>query len=129
MKKLSVVLLFLLAALPAVATDYTVTTTANQDAILDKARLRSNAAICTLLRLPSSCTRSQAIAADATIGADYANTISAFVNKRIKDILQVEKARNDTDDQLTFEQAYAAANQAAKDAACAAVGLGAGCKP
>lgn len=122
-------LLVLLLAAPALATDYTVTTTAPQDAILDKARLRSNAAICTLLRLPSSCTRAQAIAVDPVVGADYANTISAFVTKRVKDIIQAEKARNDADDHITFEQAYAAANQASKDAACAAVGLGAGCKP
>ena len=47
----------------------------------------------------------------------------------MKDVVQAEKARNDADDQLTFDQAYAAANQAAKDAACAAVGLAAGCKP
>ena len=128
MKKLSALALFLLAA-PALATDYTVTTTAQQDAILDKARLRSNAAICTLLRLPSSCTRAQALAVDATIGADYANNLTVFITKRMKDVVQAEKARNDADDQLTFDQAYAAANQAAKDAACAAVGLSAGCKP
>ena len=128
MKKLFALVLFLIAA-PALATDYTVTTTTQQDAILDRARLRSNANICTTLRLPSSCTRAQALAVDATIGADYANTISAFINKRMKDVIKAEKAANDSDDTITFEQAYAAANQAAKDAACAAVGLGAGCKP
>lgn len=126
MKKLA---FFLFLAAPALATDYTVTTTANQDAILDRARLRSNQQICTILRLPSSCTRAQALAVDATIGADYANTISVFLLKRVKDVLTAEKAANDSDDKVTFEQAYAAANQTQKDAACAAVGLGAGCKP
>lgn len=126
MKKL---LLCLLLAAPAFATDYTVTTTTNQDTILDRARQRANAQICTILRLPSSCTRSQAIAVDPVIGGDYANTITQFITKRMKDVITAEKAANDSDDKITFEQAYAAANQAAKDAACAAVGLGAGCKP
>ena len=126
MKKL---LLCLLLAAPAFATDYTVTTTTNQDTILDRARQRANAHVCTILRLPSSCTRSQAIAVDPVIGGDYANTITQFITKRMKDVITAEKAANDSDDKITFEQAYAAANQAAKDAACAAVGLPAGCKP
>lgn len=127
MRKFSIVLLLLAA--PALATDYTVTTTTQQDAILDRARIRANQQICTFLRLPSSCTRAQAIAVDAVVGADYANTISVFITKRMKEVVQVEKSRNDSDDVTTFEQAYAAASQAAKDAACAAVGLSAGCKP
>lgn len=127
MKKL-VALLFLMA-LPAFATDYTVTTTANQDTTLERARLRANAAVCTAVGLPTSCTRAQAIAKDPVIGADYANTIGSFVTKRVKDVIATEKAISDAEDITTFEQAWAAASQAARDSACVTLGLPAGCKP
>ena len=127
MKK--IVALLFLVALPAFATDYTVTTTANQDTILERARLRANAAVCTAVGLPTSCTRAQAIAKDPVIGADYANTIVAFITKRVKDVIAAEKAISDAEDITVFEQAWAAASQAARDSACVTLGLPAGCKP
>lgn len=127
MKKLALIILLL--ALPAFATDYTVTTSANQDTILERARLRSNAAICIAVGLPTSCTRAQAIAKDPVIGADYANAISNYLNKLVKADIQKEKAVSDAEDITTFEQAWAAASQAARDSACVTLGLPAGCKP
>lgn len=127
MKKL-VALLFLMA-LPAFATDYTVTTTANQDTILERARLRANANLCIAVGLPTSCTRAQAIAKDPAAGADYANTIGAFITKRVKDVIATERAISDAEDITVFEQAWAAASQAARDSACVTLGLPAGCKP
>lgn len=129
MKKMLLAVLLLAVAAPALATDYTVTTTANQDTILERARLRSNAAICTAVGLPTSCTRAQAIAKNPVIGADYANTIGAFVQKRVRDVIQAERAASDAEDITTFEQAWAAASQAARDSACVTLGLPAGCKP
>lgn len=123
-----VIALALLAA-PALATDYTVTTTANQDAILERARVRSNAAICVAVGLPTSCSRAQAVAADPVRGADYANNLAAFITKRTKDIIQAEKATSDLDDLTAFDQAWAAASQANKDKVCVDLGLAAGCKP
>jgi hypothetical protein len=127
MKKLALIILLL--GLPAFATDYTVTTSANQDTILERARLRSNAAICIAVGLPTSCTRAQAIAKDPVVGADYANAISNYVNKLVKANIQKEKAVSDAEDITTFEQAWAAASQAARDSACVTLGLPAGCKP
>jgi hypothetical protein len=89
MKKLALIILLL--GLPAFATDYTVTTSANQDTILERARLRSNAAICIAVGLPTSCTRAQAIAKDPVVGADYANAISNYVNKLVKANIQLDR--------------------------------------
>lgn len=127
MKRLALVLLLLSA--PALATDYTVTTTNGQDTTLERARLRSNAQICTAVGLPTSCTRAQALAKDPVIGADYANAISNYLNKLVKANIQREKAISDAEDVMTFEQAWAAASQAARDSACVTLGLPAGCKP
>lgn len=49
-----------LLALPAFAGSYTITTSAAQDAKLDKARLRANAATCTYYGLPKTCSQTQA---------------------------------------------------------------------
>ena len=58
MKRL--VLLLTLAALPALAGTYSITTNAAGDAKLDKARLRHNRSVCTYYGLPGSCTQVQA---------------------------------------------------------------------
>lgn len=127
MKKL---LVLLLLAAPALATDYTVSTTgAVQDAVLDRARLRHNGQVCISVGLPTSCTRAQAIASDPVIAADYSNTIAAFNQKRFKDVIATEKALSAAEDIITFEQAWAAASQATRDSACVTLGLPAGCKP
>lgn len=122
-------LVLLLLALPALATDYVVTMTVNQDAILERARVRSNGRICQAVGLPTNCTKVQATAINPTIGADFSNTVATFISKRAKDIVQAEKATSDAEDVTTFDQAWAAASQANRDSACVTLGLPAGCKP
>lgn len=129
MKKLALLFALIIIAPAARATDYTVTTNASGDAVLERARVRLNATICVSVGLPTSCTRAQAIAKDPVIGADYANAISNYVNKLVKADIQKEKAVSDAEDITTFEQAWAAASQAARDSACVTLGLPAGCKP
>lgn len=58
MKKL--LLLLTLLALPAFAGTYSITTSASQDAKLNKARVRANRATCQYYSLPGSCTQTQA---------------------------------------------------------------------
>ena len=55
MKKFLLLLALLALAVPALATDYTVTTNANQDGVLAKALARANKATCAALGLPSGC--------------------------------------------------------------------------
>jgi len=129
MKKRLLVLLLIVLAAPALATDYTVTTNASGDAVLERARVRSNAAVCLSVGLPTSCSRAQAIAVDPVRGADYANTLTVFINKRVKDVIAAEKATSDAEDVSSFEQAWAAASQATRGSACVTLGLPAGCKP
>lgn len=58
MKRL--LLLLCLFALPAFAGTYSITTSASQDAKLDKARVRANRATCQYYSLPNTCTQTQA---------------------------------------------------------------------
>lgn len=129
MKKLALLFALIIIAPAARATDYTVTTNASGDAVLERARVRSNATICVSVGLPTSCTRAQAIAADPVEGAGYSNTLAVFINKRVKDIIAIEKATSDAEDLTAFEQAWAAAKSTARDSVCTTLGLPAGCKP
>lgn len=126
MKKL---LVLLLLAAPALATDYTVTTTAGQDTILERARQRSNGRVCASVGLPTNCTRAQALAKDPVLGLEHAVSIATYINKLVKASIATEKATSDAEDVTAFDQAWAAASQAARDSACVALGLPAGCKP
>lgn len=127
MRKL--LILVLVAAGPALATDYTVSTTVGQDATLERARVRSNGKVCQAVGLPTSCTRAQAIAKDPVVGADHATSIGTYITKLVKAKIADEKATSDAEDIITFEQAWAAASQANRDSACVTLGLPAGCKP
>lgn len=93
----------------ALAGSYTITTTAAQDARLDRARLIANSR-----QLP---------------GAPYA-TVNAFVDGQCRDhmrelILELADAQDDAD----FEAAWDAASGVTKNSVCTTLGLAAGCKP
>lgn len=138
MKKLLVVLaLLLLAAVPALAADYTVTLNAGQETTTTRARTESNTAACALVGLPASCTQAQADAAVAAAAAEVpprtlpsvnvmsnnSKYVNSLVNAELARIKTVQKAA----DKNSFDKARDTATQAQKDAACVALGLTAGC--
>ena len=78
--------------------------------------------VCTTTPLTASCDGANQVDVFADV-ATYWQSVSV---EFIRDTMQT---RNLADDAAAFEAAKASANQAAKDAACAALGLAAGCLP
>jgi hypothetical protein len=132
MKKLSLLLLLLLAA-PAFGADHTVTLTTNNEAWAERQRLIDNAQVCVNLGLPSSCTKAEATAANATAGADYAADVDAWVKRCVKDRIAAAKANQDQADRNAWLAAsqivIATGSNAQKNALCAAAALANGCLP
>lgn len=152
MKRL--LLLLTLLALPAFAGTYSITTSASQDAKLDKARVRANRATCQYYSLPGSCTQTQAREqfckranfggqpvegggttplvsnCDGATQVDVYTTVQKFLDGEIVRLVRDEYGpKNDAENKAAFDTAKAAATQAQKDQACAALGLPAGCLP
>ena len=152
MKRL--VLLLTLAALPALAGSYTITTSASQDAKLDKARLRHNREICKYYGLPGTCTQTQAreqfcrranfggqpIAGGGTTplvsdcaGAtqvDVYTTVQKFLDGEIVRLIRDEYGpKNDQADKASAREAWPTLAQAQRDAVCSSLGLSANCDP
>lgn len=141
MKRLLLALTLL--ALPAMAGTLTTTTTAPQDAKLTKAMARQNKITCAQYGLPASCTQPQARKAycekngfggiSTCVGATsvdiYADVQSYWQRETVRLVLDKLAADLDADDKAAFEAAKKAATKAQRDAACAALGLAAGCLP
>lgn len=139
MKRL-ILALALLTALPALAGSYTVTTNAKQDTRLERWRVRLNRTTCQYYSLPGSCTQTQARKAFCVragfgeiTSCDGANQVVVYadiqtmLNDQISTLFDGWKAQLASDDAAALAAAQAAASQAQKDQACAALGLAAGC--
>ena len=152
MKRL--VLLLTLAALPALAGSYTITTSASQDAKLDKARLRHNRTICQYYGLPGTCTQTQAreqFCKRANFGGqpiggggttplvsdcagatqvDVYTTVQKFLDGEIVRLIRDEYGpKNDQADKASAREAWPTLTQAQRDAVCSSLGLSANCDP
>lgn len=138
MKRFLTLALLLLAA-PAWAASYTLNTNAAQETRITRARTASNAAACSLVALPASCTQAQADAAVAAAAALVpprtlpSVAVYATNGPYLLSILAAEfvriKSTQDAVDRVSFDAAKDAATAAQKDAACVALGLAAGCLP
>ena len=146
MKKLLIALLIALPAFAATPVSFNISD-ANA-ARIDRERLRVNKVACESFGLAANCTQAQARNAFCAREGASAPThpctyngvasdtvrvypdVSTFVDVEvIKEYTRELKARQDQADKATWDATLAAANQASKDAACAAVGLPAGCLP
>ena len=118
--------LLVLVTLPATATTISVVlpTTGAQEA---RALAQTNRDTCASVGLPSGCTNAQVQSRDSSkvIYADVAGMVRAWAIEHLRQM----RERADALDTTTFAAAAAAATNAQKNAACAAVGLAAGCLP
>jgi len=129
MKKIAIVLAAVGLALSASAADYTVTLSAGEEAVLNKVRLHLNRQTCDRLVLSPTCTQAEASAVDASavIYGTSAAQGSALIKKLAVDAVQTLKAQRDSSAEADLWNTIRNGSQAQKDAACAAVGLPAGC--
>lgn len=111
----------------ALAGTYNFTTTAAQDAKLERGRLAFNKATCNRVGLPDDCTQAQARAIDPS--ADVPTTIEGFVTVSMKRVLNDLTSQQQQEDLAQFEAAWVLANTATKNGICSALGLPNGCKP
>ena len=139
MKKL---LVLLLLAAPVYAGTLTITTTAAQDARIERARVKANRATCLAVGLAEGCTQAQARAAfcapgsaPCTVDGVGSATIRVFANANdfaeriIRDYVFSLKQAQDAEDLETFAAWRKTATTEQKNAVCAAAGLPAGCLP
>ena len=136
----------LLLAAPAYAGTLTLTTTAPQDATIEKERVWSNTTTCTTLALPASCTQAQARtafcalpgssgAAPCTVNGVSSGTVRVYtdandfgesiIKKWVFSARQLQAAR----ELEAFAAWRKAATLAQKNAVCAAAGFPNGCLP
>ena len=129
---LALVLLAVLAGAPieqpAEAASYTLNTTAAQETVVTRARTEDNARACASVGLPTGCTQAQADAQSPGRVTIYANN-GAWLLDILKAAVTEKLSSQQTADLATWEKTRATATQAQKDAACAALGLAAGCLP
>ena len=148
------ILALALLALPAFAGTYSITTSASQDAKLDKARLRHNREICKYYGLPGTCTQTQAreqFCRRANFGGqpiggggttplvsdcagatqvDVYTTVQKFLDGEVVRLVRDEYGpKNDADDKAAARAAWPTLTQAQRDAVCSSLGLSAGCDP
>lgn len=135
------ILLCLLMPLPALSGTLTTTTTAAQDTKLTKARARQNRITCAQYGLPASCTQPQArkaycerngfggisTCAGSTSVDIYSDVQTFWQRESVRLVIDSLTATLDAEDKAAFAAAQEAATKAQKDAACAALGLAAGC--
>ena len=81
--------------------------------------------------LPQICTTSPLVSnCDGATQVDVYTNVQKFLDGEIVRLVRDEYGpRNDADDKAAFDAAKAAASQAQKDQACAALGLPTGCLP
>lgn len=129
MKKFAIAFALVGLALSATAADYTVTLSAGEEAVLNKVRLHLNRQTCDRLVLSATCTQAEAEAKDASavIYGVSAAQVSALIKKLAVDAVQTLKAQRDASAEADLWNTIRNGSQAQKDAACAAVGLPAGC--
>lgn len=129
MKKLVIVLALLGLATSASAADYTITLTAGEETVLNKVRLHLNRQTCDRLVLSPTCTQAEAEAVDPTavIYGTSPAQVSALIKKLAVDAVQTLKAQRDASAEADLWNTIRNGSPAQKDAACAAVGLPAGC--
>jgi accessory colonization factor AcfC len=129
MKKFAFVLVLIGLALSASAADYTITLSAGEETVLNKVRLHLNRQTCDRLRLAPGCTQEEAEAVDASavIYGTSAAQVSALIKKLAVDAVQTIKAQRDASAESDLMLLIHNGSPAQKDAACAAVGLPAGC--
>ena len=129
MKRLAIAFALVGLALSATAADYTVTLSAGEEAVLNKVRLHLNRQTCDRLVLGANCTQAEASAVDvgAVIYGTSAAQVSALIKKLAVDAVQTIKAQRDSSAEADLWNTIRNGSQAQKDAACAAVGLPAGC--
>ena len=129
MKKFAIVLALLSLALSASAVDYTITLSAGEEAVLNKVRLHLNRQTCDRLSLAPGCSQAEATAVDASavIYGTSAAQVSALIKKLAVDAVQALKAQRDSSAEADLWNTIRNGTPTQKDAACAAVGLPAGC--
>jgi hypothetical protein len=109
------------------AGEYTITTTAAQDARFERHRLRLNAQTCTAAQLPVYCTQAQARLVNPD--ANIFGTIEELLDKGILTPYSVWLKTADTQDDAQQAAAlWALKTDAQKNAVCSAIGLPAGCE-
>lgn len=139
-------LALLLLASPAFAGTLTLTTTAAQDATIEKERVYSNTKTCTTLALPASCTQAQARTAfcalpgssgavPCTVNGVSSGTVRVFVDANdfgesiIKGWVFSTRQAQDARELEAFAAWRKAATGAQKNAVCQAAGFPNGCLP
>ena len=127
MKRSLIALAVLLSAALAFAGSYSITTTAGQDARLERARVRMNKATCGALSLPASCTQPQARAKDSAANV-YSNVADYLDRYVIAQHLASLKTADTADDAAQALAAWTAKSDADKNAVCALLGLPSGCE-
>jgi len=147
MKKLAIAFALVGLALSVTAADYTVTLSAGEEAVLNKVRLHLNRQTCDRLVLGANCTQPQvnlltcerlglpttclvdnpALEPLGVIYGTSAAQVSALIKKLAVDAVQTLKAQRDNSAEADLWNTIRNGSQAQKDAACAAVGLPAGC--
>jgi hypothetical protein len=120
-------LLAIILAAPLSAGTYTITTTAAQDARLERQRIRVNTATCASVALPANCTQAQA--RDVTPGLDVYSSIGDMLDRQtIKGLIAWLKEIDTRDDAEQAKALWAAMTDTQKNAVCASLGLPNGCE-
>lgn len=127
MKRILYVCAVLLIPALAMAGSYTISTTAGQDARLERARVRANKATCGRLTLPTTCTQAQARAKDSAADI-YSDVLDYLTRSVIRDHLATLKTVDTSDDAEQALAAWTAKSDADKNAVCAILGLPNGCE-
>lgn len=123
-------LLFLLAV-PALATDYTISTgTARQDQILNQHRIILNTATCAAAALPANCTQVQARAKNP--GANVYTTTADYIQRHHGPVIlanaKAEIAASEAQALCRWWNNTATTTRAMQDGVCTSIGLAAGCE-
>jgi hypothetical protein len=126
MKKIIPIALLLIATV-AYAGSYAITTTASQDARLERQRVRLNKATCQSVQLAEGCTQAQARAKNPN--ANIYTTITDLIDRQIlKGYLDGLRSVDTRDDAVQAAAAWVAMTDAQKNAVCALLGLPNGCE-
>ena len=157
MKKFLLLLALLALAVPALATDYTITTNANQDGVLAKALARANKATCLYYGQAVGCTQAQArrefcrragfggqpiydangvqtgttpltASCDGSLQVDIYADVATFLKREVVRLVREEYGpKNAQENAAEIQRLIDSGTQAQKDAFCAAIPLPAGC--